>query len=229
MLRKFAERLRTVLKTVDNEMIETEESIVAAVQEAAEIEEKLPQRYLIVGLGNPGREHEKNRHNIGFMTIDLLAKEWHISLGKVQQRAITGQGRLGEDTIILAKPQTYMNRSGDSIGPLARYYKVPPQNVLIIYDEIDIPFGSLRLRRKGGSGGHNGMKSVINHLGPDFPRIRVGVGRPPGKMPASAYVLRDFKGDDWPIVAELLDDAVAATNAFVKDGIDLAMTHHNKG
>ncbi|MCA9985924.1 MAG: aminoacyl-tRNA hydrolase, partial [Anaerolineales bacterium] len=186
-------------------------------------------RFLIVGLGNPGREHKKNRHNIGFMAIDQLAETWGISLGKVQQRAITGQGRVGEDTIILAKPQTYMNSSGDAVGPLARYFKVPTENVLVIYDEIDIPFGALRIRSKGGSGGHNGMKSIINHLGQDFPRIRIGVGRPQGKMPPAAYVLQDFKGAEWDIVTELLAGTVAAVNTFIREGIDLSMSRHNRG
>ena len=210
-------------------MNESMQSAAATPTVAMADDVREPQKFLIVGLGNPGREHKNNRHNIGFMTIDRLAEEWHISLGKVQQRAVTGQGRVGEDTIILAKPQTYMNRSGDSVGPLARYYKIPPANVLVIYDEIDIPFGALRLRKKGGSGGHNGMKSLINHLGQEFPRIRVGVGRPPGKMPPSAYVLQDFKGDDWEVVRELIDDAVAATTTYLREGIELAMTHHNRG
>ena len=152
------------------------------------------ERYMIVGLGNPGREHSQNRHNIGFMTVDRLAEEHGIALGKVQSRAVIGSGRIAGRQVILAKPQTYMNRSGDAVGPLVAYYRVPPENVLVIYDELDLPLGALRLRPSGGSGGHNGMKSIINHLGQDFPRLRLGVGRPAGRMEAADYVLQDFRG-----------------------------------
>ena len=184
-------------------------------------------KYLIVGLGNPGREHKGNRHNIGFMAIDRLAERCGISMGKVQNKAIVGNGRCANQSVILAKPQTYMNLSGDAVGPLANFYKISPAQVLVIYDELDLPLGTLRLREKGGTGGHNGMKSITNHLGQDFPRMRLGIGRPPGKMPASAHVLQDFGKDDLPIVNELLDEAVKAVETFVTDGINLAMTRHN--
>ena len=184
-------------------------------------------KFLIVGLGNPGREHKGNRHNIGFMTIDRLAAACGISLGKVQNKALMGNGRYANQSVILAKPQTYMNRSGDAVGPLAAYYKIPPDNILIIYDELDLPLGTIRLREKGGTGGHNGMKSIVNHLGQDFPRMRLGIGRPPGKMPPAAYVLQDFGKDDLPIVAEVLDEAVRAVETFIREGIDMAMTRHN--
>lgn len=185
------------------------------------------QKYLIAGLGNPGREYKGNRHNVGFMVVDRLAEKYGIRLGRVQQKAITGEGRIKDRPVILVKPQTYMNLSGDSIGPLANYFKVPKENVLVIYDEIDLPFGTLRVRSKGGSGGHNGMKSIIQHLGQDFPRLRLGVGRPSGKMPPSAYVLRDFGKDEQPVLLELLDLAVEAVETFLVEDIDLAMTRHN--
>lgn len=185
------------------------------------------ERFLIVGLGNPGREHRANRHNIGFMAVDRLAERYGISMGKVQNKAITGNGRIGAQSVILVKPQTYMNRSGDAVGPLARFYKVPPANVLVVYDELDLPFGSVRLREKGGSGGHNGMKSLINHLGSDFPRLRLGIGRPPGRMPPSAWVLQDFGKDESETANAMLDTAVAAVETFLSDGINLAMTRHN--
>jgi PTH1 family peptidyl-tRNA hydrolase len=184
--------------------------------------------YLIVGLGNPGSKHMKNRHNVGFMAVDRLAEAAGISMGRVQHRALFGKGEIAKYPVILAKPQTFMNRSGDSINLLARYYKIPPASVLVVYDELDLPLGSLRLRQKGGSGGHNGMKSVIQHLGNDFPRLRLGIGRPPGRMEPAAYVLRDFRKEELPIVNDLLDDAVAAIESFVQAGVDLAMTHHNK-
>jgi PTH1 family peptidyl-tRNA hydrolase len=120
-----------------------------------------------------------------------------------------------------------MNLSGDSIGPLAKYYKVPLENVLVIYDEIDLHFGTLRLRSKGGSGGHNGMKSVIQHLGQDFPRLRLGIGRPSGRMPPAAYVLQDFGKDEVPVLLELIDSAIATIETYLDEDVDLAMTRHN--
>lgn len=190
-------------------------------------QENRQQKYLIAGLGNPGQAHKGNRHNIGFMVVDRLAEKYGIRLGRVQLKAITGEGRIKDRAVILAKPQTYMNLSGDSIGPLAKYYKVPLENVLVVYDEIDLPFGTLRLRSKGGSGGHNGMKSVIQHLGQDFPRLRLGVGRPSGRMPPAAYVLRDFGKDEEPVLLELLDSAIATIETYLDDDVDLAMTRHN--
>ncbi len=185
------------------------------------------QKHLIAGLGNPGRQYRANRHNIGFMVVDQLAEKYGIRLGRVQHKAITGEGRIKDRAVILVKPQTYMNRSGDSIGPLAKYFKVPLENVLVIYDEIDLPFGTLRLRSQGGSGGHNGMKSVIHHLGNDFPRLRLGVGRPSGRMPPAAYVLQDFGKDEQPILLELLDSAVETIETILTNGVNLAMTRHN--
>jgi PTH1 family peptidyl-tRNA hydrolase len=184
-------------------------------------------KFLIVGLGNPGREHKANRHNIGFMTVDRLAAACQISMAKVQNKALTGNGRCANKSVILAKPQTYMNRSGDAVGPLANYYKIPPERVLIIYDELDLPLGTLRMREKGGTGGHNGMKSIVKHLGKDFPRMRLGIGRPSGKMPPAAHVLQDFSKDELPVVDELLDEAVRAVETFLLNGINLAMTNHN--
>ncbi len=184
-------------------------------------------KFLIVGLGNPGREYQGNRHNIGFMAVDRLAVSCQIKMGKVQHKAIIGNGRCAHHSVILAKPQTFMNRSGDAIGPLATYYKIPPERILVIYDELDLPLGTLRLREKGGTGGHNGMKSIVNHLGQAFPRLRLGIGRPPGKMPPAAYVLQDFGKDEQPIVAELLEEASRAVETFIQDGINLAMTRHN--
>lgn len=196
-------------------------------QQTPELNEAAPQRYLVVGLGNPGREHQSNRHNLGFMTVDRLAHRHNIPLSRVQQRAIIGQGTIEGQPVILAKPQTYMNASGESVGALARYYEVPLSNVMVIYDELDIPFGSLRLREKGGPGGHNGMRSIIQHLGEAYPRLRLGIGRPPGRMPPAAFVLQDFSKDELPIVDEVLTSAVSAVETYIRAGIDLAMSRHN--
>ncbi|MFQ5401401.1 MAG: aminoacyl-tRNA hydrolase [Anaerolineae bacterium] len=185
-------------------------------------------RYLIVGLGNPGRRYRGNRHNIGFMALDRLAEAHAISLSRHQDKAIIGDGRIAGRSVILAKPQTYMNDSGASVGPLARYYRIPPANVLVIYDELDLPFGTVRLREKGGAGGHNGMKSIIQQLGNEFPRLRLGIGRPPGRMPPAAYVLQDFGEGDKPLLEEVLGEAMKAVETYLQQGIELAMSRHNK-
>ena len=190
-------------------------------------QEMMNDKYLIVGLGNPGRKYRGNRHNIGFMAVDLLASVHDISLGTVQNKAIVGNGRIQNKAVILAKPQTYMNNSGDAVGPLVNYYKIAPENILVIYDELDLPFGTVRLREKGGAGGHNGMKSIINHLGQDFSRMRLGIGRPPGQMPVPAHVLQDFHKNDLPLLDDVLKEAVKATETFLQEGIQLAMSRHN--
>ena len=185
------------------------------------------ERYLIVGLGNPGRGYAFNRHNIGFMAVDRLAARHGIDLKRVQSKAIVGNGRVADRAVILAKPQTFMNLSGGAVGSLAGYYRVPLGNLLVVYDELDIPFGVLRLREKGGAGGHNGMRSIIAQLGNDFARLRLGIGRPPGRMDPAAYVLQDFGRDELPVVSDMLDTAVAAIETFVREGIALTMSRYN--
>lgn len=185
------------------------------------------ERYLIVGLGNPGRAYAFNRHNVGFMAVDKLALRAGIDMRRVQGKAIVGSGRLADRPVILAKPQTFMNLSGEAVGALANYYRVPPPAMLVIYDELDIPFGVIRLREKGGAGGHNGMRSIIQRLGNEFPRLRLGIGRPPGRMDPAAFVLQDFGRDELPLVSEMLNRAVEAVESFVRDGIDLTMSRYN--
>lgn len=184
-------------------------------------------RFLIVGLGNPGRAHLYNRHNVGFMVADRLAARAGIELKRVQNKAIVGNGRVADRPVILAKPQTFMNLSGEAVGPLVNYYKIPLGNVLVVYDELDIPFGEIRLREKGGAGGHNGMRSIIQHLGNDFARMRLGIGRPPGRMDPAAFVLQDFGRDELPLASEMLSIAVEAVESFVRYGIDLTMSRFN--
>lgn len=185
------------------------------------------ERYLITGLGNPGRGHLYNRHNIGFMVVDRLAARHGIDMKRVQSKAIVGSGRIDGRPVVLAKPQTFMNLSGEAVGPLVNYYKVPLAHILVVYDELDIPFGVLRLREKGGAGGHNGMRSIIQHLGNEFARLRMGIGRPPGRMEAAAYVLQDFGRDELPLVSEMLATGVEAIESFVTEGIDLTMSRFN--
>jgi peptidyl-tRNA hydrolase, PTH1 family len=184
-------------------------------------------RFLIIGLGNPGRKYRGNRHNIGFMAVDRLAAAYDVSSNTVQQKAIVGNGRIQDRLVIIAKPQTYMNNSGDAVGPLVNYYKIPLENVLVVYDELDLPFGTVRIREKGGAGGHNGMRSIINHLGEGFARLRLGIDRPPGRMPVPAYVLQDFHPNDLLILDDVLHEAVRAIETFLRDGVQLAMSRHN--
>jgi PTH1 family peptidyl-tRNA hydrolase len=184
-------------------------------------------RYLVAGLGNPGRKYRDNRHNIGFRVADLIAERHGIRMTRLEMRAIVGKGVILGQQVILAKPQTFMNESGQAIGPLLNYYDVPLANLIVVYDEIDLPLGTLRLREEGGSGGHNGMKSIISHVGNNFPRLRLGVGRPPGKMEAAAYVLRDFKGDDRLVAETMVSAAADAIESYLADGIELAMNRYN--
>ncbi|KAI7743325.1 hypothetical protein M8C21_032510 [Ambrosia artemisiifolia] len=146
--------------------------------------------WLIVGLGNPGKLYTRTRHNVGFEMVDAIAEAEGISMSSVSFKAFFGKGCIGNTPLMLAKPQTFMNASGESVGAIVSFYKIPPKQVLMIYDDLDLPFGKLRLLPKGGHGGHNGMKSVINHLKGtrDFPRLRIGIGRPPGKMEAASYL-----------------------------------------
>ncbi len=183
---------------------------------------------LIVGLGNPGREHVNNRHNVGFMAADRWAAAHAISFNKIQHHAIIAMGRSGERRIIAAKPQTYMNDSGRAVGALLRFYKIPVEQLLVIFDDLDLPFGALRLRADGGAGGHNGMRSIIQHLGGNrFARLRFGIGRPPGRMDPAAFVLQDFNRDEAAALDSLLDRAEQAIDTFLSAGITTAMNQFN--
>ena len=184
--------------------------------------------FLVIGLGNPGREYRETRHNVGFMVIDRLCARLGVSLSRVQSKALTGAGVMEGHKIILAKPQTFMNLSGQSVGGLVRFYKVPLANLMVAHDDLDIPLGTLRIRPGGGSAGQKGMASIIQQLGTqDFARLRIGIGRPPGRMDPSAYVLEKFVGDERKIVDLVMDRAVAAVEIFVRDGLEAAMTQFN--
>lgn len=185
-------------------------------------------RFLVIGLGNPGKKYAHNRHNIGFMAVDRLALAHDIALNRVQEKSIVGKGQIKGFQVMIAKPQTYMNRSGISVRKLTNFYKIEHDRIIVIYDELDLPFGAIRLRKKGGAGGHNGMKSIIQQLGQEISRLRIGIGRPPGKMDPAAFVLKDFQKEESLVLNEVLDDARVAIESFILDGIDLAMTRHNK-
>lgn len=184
--------------------------------------------YLLIGLGNPGREYQSNRHNFGFMVIDRLAVRLGARGLKVQSKAIVTSATYEDRRLILAKPQTYMNLSGQSAQGLLNFYKLPMENMLIAHDDLDIPFGTIRMRPGGGPGGQKGVASTIERLGTkDFARLRLGIGRPPGRMDASAYVLQDFSRDEMKILSELLDRAADAILEFVLNGLDKAMNKFN--
>jgi PTH1 family peptidyl-tRNA hydrolase len=184
--------------------------------------------YLLIGLGNPGREYRDSRHNVGFMLVDRIAVRLGARGMKVQSKAIVTTAMYEDRKLILAKPQTYMNLSGQSVQGLIHFYKLPLANVLIAHDDLDIPFGTIRIRPGGGPGGQRGMASTIEQLGTkDFPRLRIGIGRAPGRMDPSAYVLQDFTRDEMKILSEILDRAADAALEFVVNGLDKAMNKYN--
>jgi len=186
--------------------------------------------YLIVGLGNPGLRYAANRHNIGFCCLERLAAAHDLPFDRRQKRARVALGTIRGRRVILAKPQTFMNESGRAVAPLAHFYKVPLERLLVVYDDLDLPLGTIRLRPEGGSGGHKGMRSIIEHLGSqDFPRLRIGIGRPPGRMDPAAYVLQDFSAEEKPLVEEVLERVVAAIETWLREGIEAAMGRYNRG
>jgi PTH1 family peptidyl-tRNA hydrolase len=184
--------------------------------------------YLLIGLGNPGREYINTRHNIGFMLVDRLTIRLDARGMKMQSNAIVITSRYEERKVILAKPQTYMNLSGQSVQGLAHFYKIPLENLLVAHDDLDIPFGTIRIRPTGGPGGQRGMASTIEKLGTkDFPRLRLGIGRPPGRMEPKDYVLQDFSKDDLKLLPDVMDRAVDAALTFMTQGLNAAMNKFN--
>lgn len=184
--------------------------------------------FLIVGLGNPGREYKDNRHNVGFMLIDRLSVRLNARMSRMQAKSLVASIKYEDDRLILAKPQTYMNLSGQSIQGLARFYKLPLKNVIVAHDDLDLPFGAIRIRPGGGAGGQKGIASTIERLGSkEFRRLRIGIGRPPGRMDPAAYVLQDFARADLPLLSEILDRAADAVLTFVAEGLNAAMNKFN--
>ena len=187
---------------------------------------------LIVGLGNPGSNYEKTRHNLGFMAIDKLARVWQISLSENRKfQGIVGEGTRPGGKIRLLKPLTFMNNSGQSIRAVVNWYKLAPESVLVIYDDMDLPLGKIRLRLSGSAGGQNGMKSAIAHLGTQtFPRLRIGIGSPkiaPGDKGAVSHVLGSFSGAEAKLIPDVLDLTVGAIELSLKQGVEKAMSLYN--
>ena len=182
---------------------------------------------LVVGLGNPGARYANTRHNVGFMVLDRLARRRGVEITKRQCNALTGLGSITGHKVCLAKPQTFMNLSGEAVACLARFYKVSPRDLLVVYDERDLPVGRIRLRERGSAGGHRGVQSIIAMLGTsDFPRLRIGIGRPEG-MEAVEHVLGSFSAEERPIIEEALNRAVDAVEVALSEGMEAAMNRFN--
>lgn len=184
--------------------------------------------YLIVGLGNPGKEYANTRHNIGFETIEELARLNAIDLGRLKFKSIYGEGRIGGERVFLMKPTTYMNNSGQAVRELADFYKIEPSKILVVADDIDIPFASIRIKKKGSGGSHNGLKSIVKHLASkDFPRLKIGVGQKRENQDLANFVLGRFSKEENLDMEEAKKIAVAAIEEAIKSGIDSAMNKYN--
>ncbi|MGN0636683.1 MAG: aminoacyl-tRNA hydrolase [Acutalibacteraceae bacterium] len=185
--------------------------------------------YLIVGLGNPGEKYAFTRHNAGFLCLELLADKENAKINKIKFKGVLGEAAIGGHRCILLKPQTFMNNSGESVRAAADFYKIPPEHVLVIFDDISLPCGKLRIRRKGSAGGHNGIKSITAHLGSDaFPRIKLGVGeKPDPQWDLADWVLSNFKKEELTALREASDKACDAVEKIVCGGIEQAMSLYN--
>lgn len=188
-----------------------------------------PPEYIIVGLGNPGRQYELTRHNAGFLFADFLADKNNIKISKIQFKSVTAVIDLGGHRCLLMKPQTFMNNSGEAVKQAASFYKIPPEKIIVVFDDISLPCGKLRIRRKGSAGGHNGIKSIIYHLNSDnFPRIKLGVGeKPHPDYELADWVLSNFKKDEIPQLREAAENACSAAELMISGDIDRAMSSYN--
>lgn len=185
--------------------------------------------WLIVGLGNPGSKYARNRHNVGFMALERFAQHHGIADVREKFRGRFARGRAGDSELVLLQPDTFMNLSGESVQAAMAFFKVPLAQTVIVHDEIDLPFGRLRVKVGGGTAGHNGIRSVANLCGgPDFCRLRVGVGRPPAGRPGASHVLSDFSAEESVALEDVLEGAVAALTDIVQHGAEVAMNKHNR-
>ena len=195
------------------------------------IDEGLPvSPAMVVGLGNPGNEYAAHRHNAGFLVVEALARTHELIFARRRRtRAYVAEGWVGKQRVLLAKPQTFMNRSGRAVGRLSRAHGIAPERILVVYDDLDLPLGRVRMRAEGGSGGHKGMRSIIETLGTQsFPRLRVGIDRPPGRMDPADYVLQPFSSQEQACFAQVLEWSVAAIECWLDEGIVAAMDRFNR-
>ena len=185
--------------------------------------------YLIAGLGNPGLKYRNTRHNVGFAAVDYLAKELGLRFTKKRFRGVTAEGTVGGEKVVLLKPHTYMNLSGQAIAEAAKFYHLPPEKIIVFYDDIDLDLGRLRIKASGSAGTHNGMRSIISCLGrQDFPRIRIGIGKNPPYMDLAAYVLSQLTKDQQALIEAACQRAASAAELIVKNGTaDEAMSRYN--
>jgi PTH1 family peptidyl-tRNA hydrolase len=184
---------------------------------------------VIVGLGNPGLRYAKTRHNLGFWVVDLLSQSWGISLTKHKFSAVIGEGRFGTEPVLLVKPQTFMNRSGEAVADLVGFYKLDLCDLFVVYDDLDLAPGLLRVRAAGSSGGHRGVASIIEHLqSSSFPRLRIGIGQPPEHLDAADYVLQVPEEAETKILAEACQRAAEAVEVWLKEGVSAAMNQFNR-
>lgn len=184
--------------------------------------------YMIAGLGNPGRQYEHTRHNAGFEVIDRLAAQMGVAVEERKHRALCGKGILEGQKVILIKPQTFMNLSGESIRGAVDFYKIPPDRLIVVYDDISLPPGQLRIRRKGSAGGHNGIKNIIAQLNTqEFPRVKIGVGAKPDRMDLADYVLSHFSAGEWEMMEGAFEEAAKAVRSMIAEGTDAAMNQFN--
>ncbi|MDP4144515.1 MAG: aminoacyl-tRNA hydrolase [Bacillota bacterium] len=182
--------------------------------------------YLVIGLGNPGDEYRHTRHNVGFDVVDLFSQKYNIEMNRLKFKGIYGEGRIGAEKIILLKPTTYMNLSGESLNEAVKFYKIPNDKIIVVYDDISLDVGKLRIRSKGSAGGHNGIKSIIAHLSSDeFPRIKVGVGQPNGDL--VSHVLGGFQKEDKDKIEKVFNVAVEAVECIISKGIVESMNKFN--
>ena len=187
-----------------------------------------PIEFLIVGLGNPGKNYEFTRHNAGFLTLDHIASELDTEINNLNNNALVADVVINNHRCLLVKPQTFMNNSGTAVRDIAKFYKIPPEKIVVIFDDISLPCGKLRIRRKGTDGGHNGIKSIIQQLGTqNFMRVRVGVGAKPKGWDLADYVLGRFDRDDRQLVEDAQDRACEAVEMILSDSVDAAMNKFN--
>jgi len=184
--------------------------------------------YIVIGLGNPGSKYDNTKHNVGFNVIDLLADRFKIKVNKLKFKALSGDGIIEGERVLLVKPQTFMNLSGESVREIIDWYKATLNNIIIVYDDVDLPLGKIRVRPKGSSGTHNGMKSVVYQIqSDDFPRVRIGVGRPPEEWDLADYVLSKFSSEERKIINGSVSLAGDSVIEIIKSGVESAMNRYN--
>jgi len=183
---------------------------------------------LVAGLGNPGKKYANTKHNVGFLVVDEISKRVGIELTKKKFKGVFGEGFIGDNKLVLLKPETYMNLSGESVSSIKNFYDIPADNIIVVYDEMDLPLGNIRIKSGGGTAGHNGIKSIISSLGTDeFTRVRVGIGKALVKDSGASHVLSGFKGDERKIVKDSIERAADAVFAIIEEGLEKTMNEYN--